>query len=1350
MKMLSFLRSRWFLGFVALVVVGLAIWFLGPYLAFGGLKPLAGIGTRVFIITLLVVGVLLWLKELPTSPPFVALLCLLIWYAAPLLTFGEAQPFAAESPRIIAITIVLVCYAAYWLVWVYFRMRDDERFLKRALSWGKKKDNPPAEERLKVVESRLNNALSRLKSMRTGASGFARLFQGTRYLYELPWFIAIGSRGSGKTSALLNAGLEFPVGSPAQRFTGGSVATDYVDWWLTNDAVLIDTAGHYTRHGTSSTAVPKAKAAAPEKAKTDASTTTTTTATDATLKPGNEQEDPNWRLIVDEDEWRGFLGLLRRHRPRAPLNGALVTVSLDVIASADAAVRASEAAALRARLEDLRTVLGIRFPVYLVVTQTDHLPGFADYFSSLTEEHRAQMWGFTLPLTEGASSIDLALRCNGELKQLASRLANGVNTRLEDEYDMDRRRRLSVLPEAFSALSVPLVEFLSQMFVDSRYDDTQLQATLRGVYFTSAAQTGQRVVAEPLTVVQRLGTGLGHPVATGEAAGQSAHGYFLQDLFGKVVVPEANLVRPNLRWEYRFRMLRLLGHALAIMLFVWLAFGVHISFENNSNYLAAIARKTQSLAARVTALYKDPKPEAVPDTLSEALYLPTWTGLNLAEPDTGFRYGLYTAPGIVDAGRFTYQSLEDNLLLPQVVHRLEDVILKSIDGQDSKSTYDALRVYLMLYDRAKFNAGDVKSWVLDDWAKTDSAAIFGGRASMIGHVEQLFSGERVVQSPLIRNDALIQRARAFLDSSNATQRLYDRAKADMQKEAPDEFTLLRAVGPQAGTVFTRASGAPLSRGVAGLFTFDGYRNLFDKRLREFVDAARDDDAWVMGRSYLGDAQKKTAEIASAITGADDPLTEAIRRLYLTEYAAQWDAFLGDIRTVSGTSLAFDLQVLRRFAAPDSPLSRLANAAVHETTLTQNITVDSPSLMQKAGDTVADKAEKTLGIRAEERVERELVDSHFAALREMVTGTADTQSSAKTAPSGKAGATGLDGVASLLNDYYTALTVADNAVANNSLPPTSDAASKLKMAANTMPAPFREVLLGLSAQGSREVNQGIGQLLSRQMQAVVTDACRLTVEGNYPFAPDSKRDVSVEDFTRVFAQGGVLDDFFMKNVLPFVDTSARPWRYKTLAGSTEPVRGPDLEPFQHAREIRDVFFSDQGQKQLAWKADLRVAELDPTILGLSIDIDGQNSLYQHGPVAPMRISWPGPRGGVRAELTASPRIRAETSTIATDGPWALMRLLRHGDIVQTATPGRTRVVFSFEGRKAVLDIASAGSVANPLTSDLLTTFRCPSSMPIFNLPDSGPPPGLPALPSPTPAPVAKVAAAEPPAAASDGH
>jgi type VI secretion system protein ImpL len=79
MKKLSFLVSRQFLALLALIIVALVIWFVGPLVAFGGLKPLAGTGMRVLVIALLLLGVLLWLAGWSTSVVFVTLLCLLIW-----------------------------------------------------------------------------------------------------------------------------------------------------------------------------------------------------------------------------------------------------------------------------------------------------------------------------------------------------------------------------------------------------------------------------------------------------------------------------------------------------------------------------------------------------------------------------------------------------------------------------------------------------------------------------------------------------------------------------------------------------------------------------------------------------------------------------------------------------------------------------------------------------------------------------------------------------------------------------------------------------------------------------------------------------------------------------------------------------------------------------------------------------------------------------------------------------------------------------------------------------------------------------------------------------------------------
>ena len=189
------------------VIVALMIWFVGPLVAFGGLKPLAGTGMRVFVIALLLVGVLLWLAGCRPASCSVALLCLLIWYAAPLLSFGHAAPFATISARAMTIAVVLVVFIAYGLLRLWQRMRSDEQFLRSVLDFGGRKEASPAAAPLKEVDVNVTRALAHLKAMRTGARGLGRLFQGKRYLYELPWYITLGSTSSGKTSALLRAGL---------------------------------------------------------------------------------------------------------------------------------------------------------------------------------------------------------------------------------------------------------------------------------------------------------------------------------------------------------------------------------------------------------------------------------------------------------------------------------------------------------------------------------------------------------------------------------------------------------------------------------------------------------------------------------------------------------------------------------------------------------------------------------------------------------------------------------------------------------------------------------------------------------------------------------------------------------------------------------------------------------------------------------------------------------------------------------------------------------------------------------------------------------------------------------------
>ncbi len=71
--------------------------------------------------------------------------------------------------------------------------------------------------------------------------------------YELPWFMVVGSPGDGKTTALLNTGLQrsrwrSKWSRPAYPDSTGWRSTPHCDWWFNfNEAVLIDTAGRYAR-----------------------------------------------------------------------------------------------------------------------------------------------------------------------------------------------------------------------------------------------------------------------------------------------------------------------------------------------------------------------------------------------------------------------------------------------------------------------------------------------------------------------------------------------------------------------------------------------------------------------------------------------------------------------------------------------------------------------------------------------------------------------------------------------------------------------------------------------------------------------------------------------------------------------------------------------------------------------------------------------------------------------------------------------------------------------------------------------------------------------------------------------
>ncbi len=1177
-------------------------------------------------------------------------LSLVIWFIGPIfamsLSGAQWQPLGPEWVRWSVI-------AGIWLFWLirrlirWWRQRNINGALLGQLA---KMQAAPVEgqtagsEEVAELNKRFKEAADVLKKTRFSSTEKSGLLAGLskQYVYQLPWYAFIGAPGSGKTTALVNAGLTFPLaeqfGKAAIRGIGG---TRNCDWWFTNEAVLIDTAGRYT------------------------------------TQESNQS--------IDKAEWQGFLNLLKRFRPRQPLNGVLLTLSVSDLLQMNAREREVHAATLKARLSELREGLGVQFPVYVLVTKTDLLSGFQEYFLNLNRDDRAQVWGFTLPYDPKATVTAVREVFNTEFDLLYQRLNQGMHERLLAEPDLSRRALAYTLPQQLSGLRDVLGRLLASVFSESKFNE---QPLLRGVYFTSGTQEGtpfDRV----LGAMQRTFK-VPTKLAGAEATGGTGKSFFLQDLLQKVIFPEHFIAGRNLNAEKRMRWLRHAGMAACALLFVVanVAWSPWVSYGNNVDYIAEVDVKAQQLRTSVEAMPAEAAEDAtiLLPLLNQAHEVAWSSKFDFNSVPLGYRYGLYQGYKLDTAGKIVYTRLLDEAFLPRIATRLT-ALLRNAPPDNTDYLYQALKAYLMITGAGRYDADALKLWINSDWDQAFATTV-DQRKQLDQHLDALLR-DRVVISPFPMDQELVRKAREILNQQPPANRTYSRIKARLLGPEPAEFTIASVAGIEAPNVLTRASRQPLNAGIPGLFTLKGYP-IFQKEAAAALADIGLEDAWVLGRTSPG--------VAAAVPNPGEVMQQSqqITRLYLTEYAKIWQEYLADVRLIPRNGLAETIQVTRVLGSAESPLLLLTRAAARETTLIRTDSSSSTRVDQTLDRLDRLKQEVTraasLGIGGpkgntglDDKIEM-IVQGPFALLHAITRGPPGTAQ--------------IDLLGKTLDDFHASLVAAESALRGGTIPRTQDAENRLRGEAIRMPAPVRAVLEALLSQASQQVAGGARSSASANVKGGVGQTCGAVIAGRYPFVRGAQQDVQPNDFAQVFAPGGLMDDTFQKNLAPFVDTSKATWAPRPGPDGAAAGSAADLAQFQRASVIRDAFFAPGSR---AMKFDLIVRFTQTAGFDkLELDIDGQSIVATAGNDGSKRVSWPGVRGTNQVRLLAGSR---PTPVISTDGAWALHRLIDRGQ-VQGGTPAEKVLVnFVVEGRNVGLEF-TAQSVRNPLRLPQLDGFSCP--------------------------------------------
>ncbi|MFY3384139.1 type VI secretion system membrane subunit TssM [Paracidovorax sp. MALMAid1276] len=1189
------------------------------------------------------------------------LLSLVIWFIGPLVYIKPYQPLESETVRwsLIAALFVLWFFRLMLLWWRAKRMNDKLLGQLARLTAGRDgvENAAPGHEEVAELEGRFQDAVQILAKTRFGAteSGlFGRLTK--RYVYQLPWYLIIGSPGSGKTTALVNSGLSFPL---EEQFGKGSIrgvgGTRNCDWWFTDQAVLLDTAGRYT----------------------------------------TQESD----AVQDKAAWSGFLQLLKRFRGRQPINGVIVTLSVQELLSSTEPERTRLAKTIGMRLGELCEELAIKFPVYILVTKTDLLAGFNEFFGQMTREERAQVWGFTQAYRESGPSLDPTAQFTAEFDALVAQIHRLLPQRLLAEPDLARRGLIYALPQQFEGLRDIVRQTLEAAFSSSRFKEKPL---FRGVYFTSGTQEGMPF-DRVLSALKRRFAVSSPPRP---AAGQQGKSFFIETLFKGVMFNEAGLTGRNAKKERHLRMLQaggLIGLALA---FAGAALAWSISNSNNLAYLEEVRQSVATLRQGV----EEAKNTDLDNLVALLPLLDHAESLAVSERYTGsppisWRWGLLQVPKVQTAADTTYLRLLEDAWLPGIVRQLRSS-LQQTSTTNPEASYEALKAYLMVHDADRFEARAVKAWIRHDWeSRLTPELVQAGVGERLSHHLDRLMDERVVLATTPIDSALVADVRQRLAQMSPAQRAYSRLKQLLASgnNLPADFSVVRASGPEAPQVFSRRSGRPLTQGIPGLFTYDGYHGVFLHEVPKVTTLLSKEEGWVIGQA---DGKRSTTQ--EVLTGQ---LASEVKRLYLMEYAKLWEDYLADVRPIRIGSLDQAGEQARLYSAANSSLEQFIRAVARETTLARRPDAEGGT----GAGTSSWLGDKLNRIREEQRqlsrltgkqvnvggltpsgnLEADIVDFRFREYRRL-------------AASNGSGPSPLAQSLLVLNEASAVIAAARQQVkAGGSVPPTlSSTLERVRAEAKRLPPPLNIMYDDLAMATSTMVGRDVRSTIGGNLNATIGDFCRRAILGRYPFTRSAGRDVTADDFSRLFSAGGTMDEFFRGTLQPMVDISTATWTFKQGVDGTPVGGSASLASFQKAATIRDVFFR-AGGKAPGIRLDVKPIEMDASISQMVLDVDGEVLRYQHGPQIPKSISWPGTRGTgqVRLQITAA---GAENSGLVTEGPWALHRLFDRAQLLPGNAPEKFTAIFNVDGRRVRFEVTTS-SVLNPFRLKAMEEFECPNSL-----------------------------------------
>ena len=604
---------------------------------------------------------------------------------------------------------------------------------------------------------------------------------------------------------------------------------------------------------------------------------------------------------------------------------------------------------------------------------------------------------------------------------------------------------------------------------------------------------------------------------------------------------------------------------------------------------------------------------------------------------------------------------------------------------------------MMLGLLGPMNVDLVKEWMQVDWSLVYPGVVRDQlRADLNDHLDALLSQP---MEEIDLNGPLVEQVQGILTELPLAQRVYNGIINSTTATALPKWRITEVGGPSVARVLVRSSGKPLNDGVEGIFTYNGFNDVF---LPEAVSVAErvQSEAWVLGER--GEAIQTE--------GALLQLSRDVLDLYYNDYIARYDGVLADLDIIPMESLSHAVEVTNVLSGPTSPIVNILTEISNETKLTEDRNaLNTESLSDGAQSIARLEARSSLSIQGQ-------------ILLEALTSAATTQTGVPPKPPGAYVEDRFawlhqlterpEGQPSQLDRLMQALTAVYQEMNKMTFSgvstggETGQALLQFQQAASRIEGPMPRWAAQIATGSSGITSDSTRASINARWQANVLPFCEKALDNRYPFNKRAGADVAMADFARLFAPGGLIDSFFNEALLKHVDIRTRPWTWKSVNNVDLGISQAVLDQMQNASEIREAFFGGSATPLVQFQ--ITPEALDPKAKSVTLEIDGQRVEFaqRSGQPNPVAITWPGAVGLARVHY--EPDRKNIESTLSRDGPWGWFRLLDAAEVRGSNVSDRKRVIFNVGGRIAIFQMQS-GSVLNPFALPALAKFSCPKSM-----------------------------------------